>query len=56
MLSEAVQDYLKAIYKLQEQGGAVSTSALAEAMDVTAASATGMVKKLASLKLVRHNP
>jgi DtxR family Mn-dependent transcriptional regulator len=56
MLSEAVQDYLKAIYKLQEQGGVVSTSALAEAMDVTAASATGMVKKLAGLKLVRHNP
>ena len=56
MLSEAVQDYLKAIYKLQEQGGVVSTSALAEAMEVTAASATGMVKKLAGLKLVRHNP
>jgi DtxR family transcriptional regulator, Mn-dependent transcriptional regulator len=56
MLSEAVQDYLKAIYKLQEQGGVVSTSALAEAMEVTAASVTGMVKKLAGLKLVRHNP
>lgn len=56
MFSEAMQDYLKAIYKLQEAGGAVSTSALAEAMGVAAASATGMVKKLASLKLVRHNP
>ena len=56
MLSEAVQDYLKAIYKLQEQGGMVSTSALAQALEVTAASATGMVKKLASLRLVRHSP
>jgi DtxR family Mn-dependent transcriptional regulator len=56
MLSEAVQDYLKAIYKLQERGGPVSTSALAEAMGVAAASATGMVKKLAGLKLARHNP
>jgi DtxR family Mn-dependent transcriptional regulator len=56
MLSESVQDYLKVIYKLQEQGGVVSTSALAQAMEVTAASATGMVKKLASLKLARHNP
>ena len=56
MLSEAVQDYLKTIYKLQEQGGAVSTSALAEAMGVAAASATGMVKKLAGLKLARHSP
>jgi DtxR family Mn-dependent transcriptional regulator len=56
MLSEAVQDYLKTIYKLQEQGSAVSTSALAEAMGVAAASATGMVKKLAGLKLARHSP
>ncbi len=56
MLSEAVQDYLKTIYKLQEQGGAVSTSALAQAMGVAAASATGMVKKLAGLKLARHSP
>ena len=56
MLSEAVQDYLKTIYKLQERGGPVSTSALAEAMGVAAASATGMVKKLAGLKLARHNP
>ena len=56
MLSEAVQDYLKTIYTLQEQGGAVSTSALAEAMGVAAASATGMVKKLAGLKLARHSP
>jgi DtxR family Mn-dependent transcriptional regulator len=56
VLSQAVQDYLKTIYKLQQQGGVVSTSALAEAMGVAAASATGMVKKLAGLKLVRHHP
>jgi DtxR family Mn-dependent transcriptional regulator len=56
MFSQAMQDYLKAIYKLERRGGVVSTSALAEAMEVTAASATGMVKKLASLKLVRHHP
>ncbi len=56
MLSEAVQDYLKAIYKLQERHGVVSTSALAEEMNVTAASATGMMKKLAGMKLVRHSP
>lgn len=56
MLSEAVQDYLKAIYRLQQSGGVVSTSALAEAMGVAAPSATGMVKRLAGLKLVRHHP
>jgi len=54
MISEAVQDYLKAIYNLQAGGGAVSTSALAEAMGVSAPSATGMVKKLAGMKLLRH--
>ncbi|MFI5340136.1 MAG: hypothetical protein ACHQ7N_09890 [Candidatus Methylomirabilales bacterium] len=37
MLSEAIQDYLKTIYMLQEQGGVVSTTALARAMEVTAA-------------------
>jgi DtxR family transcriptional regulator, Mn-dependent transcriptional regulator len=54
VISEAVQDYLKAIYNLQAMGGAVSTSALAEAMGVSAPSATGMVKKLAGMKLLRH--
>jgi DtxR family Mn-dependent transcriptional regulator len=56
MLSQGMQDYLKAIYKLQERDGVVSTTALADAMQVAAPSATGMVKKLAGLKLVRHQP
>jgi len=54
MISEAAQDYLKAIYALQASGGAVSTSALAAALGVSAPSATGMAKKLATLRLVRH--
>ena len=56
MLSQGMQDYLKAIYRLQERDGVVSTTALAHAMQVAAPSATGMVKKLAVLKLVRHQP
>jgi DtxR family Mn-dependent transcriptional regulator len=56
VLSQGMQDYLKAIYKLQERDGVVSTTALADAMQVAAPSATGMVKKLAGLKLVRHQP
>jgi DtxR family Mn-dependent transcriptional regulator len=56
VFSQAVQDYLKAIYKLQAGGRVVSTSALANAMRVSAPSATGMVKKLAGLRLLRHNP
>jgi DtxR family Mn-dependent transcriptional regulator len=53
--SEAVEDYVKAIYSLQRQGAKpVSTSALADRLGVTPASASAMVKKLAGLKLVRH--
>jgi DtxR family Mn-dependent transcriptional regulator len=55
--SEAIEDYVKAIYSLQHGGeDAVSTSALAERLEVTPGSASGMVKKLASLGLVDHVP
>jgi DtxR family transcriptional regulator, Mn-dependent transcriptional regulator len=54
-LSQSVQDYLKALYKLQADGRA-STSALAERMGVAPASATAMLKKLAQLGLVEHEP
>jgi len=53
MPSESVQDYLKAIWKLERDGPA-STSALAAELGVTPASATAMVKKLAGLGLVEH--
>ena len=46
MLTQAAEDYLKSIYKLQEKGGKVSTGILAEYLDVKPASATGMIKKL----------
>ena len=55
--SPAVEDYAKAIYQLGERaGGAVSTTALAERLEVTAASASGMVRKLDELGLVAHVP
>ena len=53
MPSESVQDYLKAIWKLERDGPA-TTSALAAELGVTPASATAMVKKLAGLGLVEH--
>ena len=53
-LPHAAEDYLKSIYKLQEKGGKVSTGILAEYLDVRPASATGMVKKLKTMKLVRY--
>jgi DtxR family transcriptional regulator, Mn-dependent transcriptional regulator len=54
-LSQSVQDYLKELYKLQA-GGRASTSGLAERMGVAPASATAMLKKLAQLGLVEHEP
>ena len=59
MLSEAVQDYLKVIYKLSrapEAAAMVSTTMIAERMEVSAASATNMIKKLAELRLLEHRP
>lgn len=47
-LSEANENYLKAIFELQADGGRVSTSALARRFKVAPASVTGMLKKLAS--------
>src|SRR4051812_50216334 len=54
---EAVENYAKAIYALQQrQGTVVTTNALTERLRVTPASASGMVKKLGTLGLVRHEP
>ncbi len=56
-MSPAVEDYAKAIYALEmRDGDAVSTTALAERLGVTAASASGMVKRLGELGLVEHRP
>jgi DtxR family Mn-dependent transcriptional regulator len=53
--TEAIEDYLKAIYLLaQELGVPVTTSALARRMTVSAPAASAMFKKLASRGLVRH--
>jgi DtxR family Mn-dependent transcriptional regulator len=55
--SPAVEDYAKAIYALERRDGeAVSTNALADRLGVTAASASGMVKRLDELGLVEHQP
>ncbi|HMQ35101.1 MAG TPA: metal-dependent transcriptional regulator [Chloroflexaceae bacterium] len=50
-----MEDYLKAIYTLQQQG-AVTTSLLGEQRGSKPGSVTGMVKKLAEMNLVRHTP
>jgi DtxR family Mn-dependent transcriptional regulator len=53
-LSQSIEDYLKAIYKLYEEGKPVSKSEVASALNVSAASVTNMVKKLSDLGLAEH--
>ena len=50
MLSEAVEDYLKAIYTIKDGTNPVSTSAIAQRLSVAPASVTQMLKKLADMK------
>jgi DtxR family Mn-dependent transcriptional regulator len=56
-LSEAIENYAKAIYALARRGdGTVTTNALAERVGVSAGSVSSMVKKLAERGLVEHEP
>ena len=55
-LSEAIQDYLKTIYKLQADSGRITITAVAREQRVSPASASAMVKKLAALDLIEHEP
>ena len=54
--SRAVEDYLKAIFKLQAESLQVSTTSLAGELDRSAASVTNMVKGLAEQGLLEHEP
>jgi DtxR family transcriptional regulator, Mn-dependent transcriptional regulator len=60
-LSRVMQDYIKAIYHLQQAQSPVANSALLEYMrraggGYSAAAVTDMIKKLAALNLVRYEP
>jgi DtxR family transcriptional regulator, Mn-dependent transcriptional regulator len=57
LVSAPIQDYAKAVYALQERsGGAVSTNDLAERLGLTPGSVSAMLRKLADLGLVEHEP
>lgn len=56
MQTQAAEDYLKTIYDLARTEERVTTSALAERLGVAPASATGMIKKLAAMRLLTHEP
>lgn len=59
MASQALEDYLKIIYKLessvQEMKG-VQTSAIAERLSISQASVSNMLKKLAEQKYIKYAP
>ncbi len=48
LLTQNIQDYLKHIYALTEDGGAASTNDLAARLGIAPASVTGMVQRLAN--------
>ena len=47
-LTDSIQDYLKIIYELTQDGKTASTTELAKQLGIKSASVTGMVQKLAS--------
>lgn len=49
-LTISIQDYLKHIYELTENGESASTNALAKKLSIKPGSVTGMIQKLASAK------
>lgn len=55
-LSENVEMYLETIYRLTEHGGKGRTRDIAHGWNVSPSSATEMVKRLADLGYLRHEP
>jgi DtxR family Mn-dependent transcriptional regulator len=51
-----MENYLKAIFEILEREERASTSSIAERMSLAAPSVTAMIKKLAELRLVTHEP
>lgn len=55
-LSASAEDYLKAIYAIGNGQSPVTISALAERLGITAASVSGMVRRLAEQGVLEHEP
>jgi DtxR family transcriptional regulator, Mn-dependent transcriptional regulator len=53
-VSRAMEDYLKAAYRLREIDKQVTTQRLADELGVTGPSVTNMVKRLAEMRLLSH--
>ncbi len=55
-LSEQVWEYVKQIFKLQQERSPVATSSLAEALKIAPSSVTEMLKRLAKRGLINYTP
>lgn len=56
MVTGAVEDYLKAIYKLQQSGAPATTNAIAGQMGLRAASVTAMLQQLSKQGMAEYTP
>ncbi len=55
-LSKQIEDYLKNIFKLQQEVSPVTTNAIAKCMEISTAAVTSMIKKLNHLDLLMYRP
>lgn len=53
-LSPSTEDYLKAVYDVESREGSASTGGIADALGVTRASVSGMMRRLAGAGLLEH--
>ncbi|HET9495275.1 MAG TPA: metal-dependent transcriptional regulator [Chloroflexia bacterium] len=56
MVTRAVEDYLKAIYKLQRSGSPATTNAIADLLGIRAASVTAMFQQLSEQGMAEYTP
>src|SRR5215212_3067525 len=55
-LSGPIEDYLKVIFELEAADGVAGTNEIAAALEIAPASVSGMVRRLAELGLIAHEP
>jgi DtxR family transcriptional regulator, Mn-dependent transcriptional regulator len=55
-ITPAMEDYLKAIFRIEHDGQVVSNQRLTEELGLSGASVSNMLKKLHDLHLIVHNP
>ena len=56
MSRKSVEDYLKTLYALSQNGSSASTSEISRTMKIAPASATEMLQKLAEKGYVNYSP